>query len=152
MALRAKILFRSWFSHRRFSLACYIHDFKQVCSENWEVLNPSLDPSSNELLRSQISHLFFMKIIILLCWAIWMSKNDKIFKLIDESIQDCEQLFLRKMDALLLRAKKSYSPRLQDDGTIPRTIIRFQSGDRSDNVCQMPFHEKKSTPFLFSAC
>jgi len=55
-----------------------------------------------------------MEIIILLSWAIWMTRNNKIFKQINASTQGCKALFMLEMDALLLRAKKNYSPRLQE--------------------------------------
>jgi hypothetical protein len=47
-----------------------------------------------------------MEIIILLSWAIWMTRNNKIFKQINASLQGCKTLFLLEMDVLLLRAKK----------------------------------------------
>jgi len=56
-----------------------------------------------------------MEVIILLSWAIWMTRNNKIFKQINASTQSCKKnLFLLEMDALLLRAKNAYSPRLED--------------------------------------
>lgn len=73
------------------------------------------DPFVNlEHLRDQINRPFFMEIIVLLSWAIWMTRNNKILKQINASIQGCKALFLLEMDAMLLHAKKAYSPRLQE--------------------------------------
>ena len=90
--------------------------FAQDC---WRAINlnvdPSADPFSNlERLRSQLNRPFFMEIIILLSWAIWMARNNMIFRQINATTQRCKSLFLVEMDALLLRAKKIYSPRLQE--------------------------------------
>jgi len=70
--------------------------------------------SNLEVLSTQISRLFFMEILILISWAIWMTRNNKICKQINASIAGCKNLFLIEMGAMLLRAKKSYSPRLQE--------------------------------------
>ena len=79
----------------------------------------SVDPTANpflnlERLKNQLNQPFFMEFIILLSWAIWMTRNNKIFKHVNASTQSCKNLFLLEMDALLLRAKKAYSPRLED--------------------------------------
>lgn len=90
--------------------------FAQDC---WRAINLNVDPSADsfpnlERLRSQLNCPFFMEIIILLSWAIWMARNNMIFRQINATTQRCKSLFLVEMDALLLRAKKIYSPRLQE--------------------------------------
>ncbi|OQU93262.1 hypothetical protein SORBI_3001G509450 [Sorghum bicolor] len=90
--------------------------FAQDC---WRLINLSVDPTANpflnlECLKNQLNQPFFMEVIILLSWAIWMTRNNKIFKHVNASTQSCKNLFLLEMDALLLRAKKAYSPRLED--------------------------------------
>ena len=64
-------------------------------------------PCLGDALRSQLNKPFFIEIIILGSWAIWMSRNNKIFRQIDASFHSGKVLFLSEMDALLLRAKNS---------------------------------------------
>lgn len=37
--------------------------------------------------------LFFMEVIILMCWTIWNARNDKIFWQIDQNLQISKQNF-----------------------------------------------------------
>jgi len=67
-------------------------------SEAWEtinlIVNLELLPLQNlEILRAQITQDFFMEIIILFCWAIWMSRNNFIFRELTPSIQGCKRIF-----------------------------------------------------------
>jgi hypothetical protein len=54
---------------------------------------------------------FFMEVIILMCWAIWKARNDAIFRQIAPTLQNLKIDFKVELQLLLLRAKKSYSPR-----------------------------------------
>ena len=56
--------------------------FAQDC---WRLINLSVDPTANpflnlERLKNQLNQPFFMEVIILLSWAIWMTRNNKIFQ------------------------------------------------------------------------
>jgi hypothetical protein len=53
---------------------------------------------------------FFMEIITLMCWAIWKAGNDFIFQQINPLLENTKEDFRREFGLLLLRAKKSYSP------------------------------------------
>jgi hypothetical protein len=54
--------------------------------------------------------LFFMEVIILMCWTIWNARNDKIFWQIDQNLQISKQNFRDEFQLLLLRTKRSYHP------------------------------------------
>jgi len=61
--------------------------FTQDC---WRLINLSVDPTANpslnlERLKNQLNQPFFMEVIILLSWAIWMTRNNKIFKKVNAS-------------------------------------------------------------------
>jgi hypothetical protein len=45
-------------------------------------------------------------------WTIWRARNDFIFRQINPSFQQSKEHFSHELQMLLLRAKKSYSPRL----------------------------------------
>jgi len=67
-----------------------------------------------ELLKDQINQSFFMEIILLLCWAIWMTRNNLIFRQIPPSVQNCKLIFMTEFHWLLCRAKRSYFPKIQE--------------------------------------
>jgi hypothetical protein len=83
----------------------------------WAWLNTqvdlSLDPFENlQNFKGQLQVPFFMEIIILMSWTIWRARNDFIFRQINPSFQQSKEHFSHELQMLLLRAKKSYSPRL----------------------------------------
>lgn len=95
------------------------HLFLHSAQDCWRTINLNVNlstsPLSNlESFRSQLNRSFLMEIIILMSWAIWMTRNNKIFRQINATIQGCKGLFLVEMDVLVLRTKKSYSPKLQE--------------------------------------
>jgi hypothetical protein len=45
-----------------------------------------------------------------MCWAIWKAGNDFIFQQINPLLENTKEDFRREFGLLLLRAKKSYSP------------------------------------------
>lgn len=74
-------------------------------------INRSLDPLQMlTSFRDQLGVPFFMEIIILMSWAIWRARNDFIFRAINPTIQLTIMNFKDEWRLLLLRAKKSYSP------------------------------------------
>jgi len=78
-------------------------------------VNSGIQPLQNiELLKAQINQSFFMEIIILFSWAIWMSRNNCIFKGVPPSIQGCKRIFKSEFLWLLRRAKKKYFPKIQE--------------------------------------
>jgi len=64
-------------------------------------------------LRAQINQKFFMEIIILLCWAIWMSRYNLIFRK-TPSTQGCKAIFKNEIQLMLCRAKEKYFPKIQE--------------------------------------
>jgi hypothetical protein len=54
-------------------------------------------------LKTQLNVSFFMKVIVLMCWSIWIARNDVIFRLASVS---CFQGFKVLFKQLLWRAKK----------------------------------------------
>jgi hypothetical protein len=50
----------------------------------------------------------FMEIVISMLWAIWMQRNDCIFKNLQHSIQNCKIIFRKELAWLKLRAKEDY--------------------------------------------
>lgn len=65
--------------------------FAQQC---WGLIGLAVSTSSDILdnfnaLRDQIHSLFFMEAIILICWTIWLARNELIFNANQISLQDC---------------------------------------------------------------
>lgn len=60
--------------------------------------------------RAQLNVPFFMEIIIVMCWSIWVVRNDVIFRGVPASNQRCLAIFKLNFGLLLLRAKKMYFP------------------------------------------
>jgi hypothetical protein len=48
---------------------------------------------------------FYMKILILMAWSIWTTRNDWIFKDIDRSVERCKGHFVREINLLFHRVK-----------------------------------------------
>ena len=64
----------------------------------WNWLNLTYDERDGpleifETLRVQVHAPFFMEIIILLCWAIWQTRNDCIFKDLQPDLICCKRTF-----------------------------------------------------------
>jgi hypothetical protein len=62
--------------------------------------------------RRQLNVRFFMEIIILLCWSIWMSRNNLIFRNEEASKDKCKAIFRNVFALVILRAKKNYLPNI----------------------------------------
>jgi hypothetical protein len=63
-----------------------------------------------EDLKTQLRVPFFMEIILTMCWAIWMMRNDAIFRNLAHSIQRCKAVFRHEFALVILRAKARYHP------------------------------------------
>jgi hypothetical protein len=82
-------------------------------------IDTSLDPfQALQSFRDQLNVPFFMEIIILMCWTIWKSRNDLIFRQINPCLNKAKADFREEFDLLLLRSKKSYSPAINQWITI----------------------------------
>lgn len=74
-------------------------------------VDQNLGPFQNlKKFKEQLSMPFFMEIIVLMCWTIWKARNDLIFRQEIPSLQASKDFFRKEFSLLLLRAKKSYSP------------------------------------------
>ena len=62
--------------------------------------------------RDHLQRPFFMEIIISMCWAIWSSRNDNIFRSIQHSLASCKFIFRKGLALVKLRAKGNYQPML----------------------------------------
>jgi hypothetical protein len=61
-------------------------------------------------LKQATSQPFALDVIILVCWVLWISCNDFIFKGVPPSIYRCRKLIKRELQLLLHKAtRKSYS-------------------------------------------
>nr|TKW27614.1 hypothetical protein SEVIR_3G268400v2 [Setaria viridis] len=63
-----------------FAQECWIHLslFPNTQDEPYTIL---------QSFRDQLHVPFFMEVIILMCWIIWMGRNDLIFKVLNPSVQ-----------------------------------------------------------------
>lgn len=80
----------------------------------WQLINA--DPSPNDDFPEVVSYIkdrlqsqFFMTAVILMCWAIWKSRNNMIFDGIQHSVSNVRQLFQREILLLQHRVKSSLS-------------------------------------------
>jgi hypothetical protein len=58
--------------------------------------------------RAQLNVPFFIEIIISMCWAIWLVRNDSIFRHLAPSIQSGKRHFKMEFARVILRAKGAY--------------------------------------------
>ena len=79
----------------------------------WDFICPSRTPNLSVLeayqdLKDKLNYPFFMEIIILGSWAIWISRNNKIFENINPSFQGWKFIFKEELKLLKYRIKKKY--------------------------------------------
>jgi hypothetical protein len=65
-----------------------------------------------ESLKMQLRLLFFMKILITMCWSIWTMRNDIIFRNVPHSVQRCRQVFRKEFALIILMAKMKFHPQI----------------------------------------
>jgi len=63
-----------------------------------------------------------MEIIGLMCWSIWTSRNDFIFRGIQPTLQHCPWTFKREFSLVIHRAKQKYFPLIRLSPTITPKI------------------------------
>jgi len=63
--------------------------------------------------RDQLNVRFFMEVIILMCWSIWIVRNDLIFRGIPPDCLRCLHLFIGFFEQLLWRARRKYFPSIE---------------------------------------
>ena len=62
-------------------------------------------PALTSQMKDQLNSQFFMETIILLCWAIWMTRNDLIFKGETLNLAGIKRVFLRSLSFLSIELK-----------------------------------------------
>jgi len=90
-------------------------NFAQQC---WAILNLQVDLDADpfqilQQFKDQLGVPFFMEIIILMSWALWITRNDLIFRQINPAVHLTLATFKTEMKMLLLRAKQSYFPEIE---------------------------------------
>lgn len=85
--------------------------FAQQC---WGFFKLMVSPNSNvsdnfSALKCQIHSQFFVEMIILVCWAIWLARNELIFNARQTSLQECRRGFFKEIKMVNLRVKSSLS-------------------------------------------
>jgi hypothetical protein len=58
-------------------------------------------------IRNKLEVPFAMEIIILMAWAIWVTRNDWIFNNINPTVESCRRKFKEEFKLLPLRANPS---------------------------------------------
>jgi hypothetical protein len=53
-----------------------------------------------------------MEIIVTMCWAIWIMRNDIIFRNLAHSIERCKGIFRQEFALVILRAKARLHPHI----------------------------------------
>ena len=84
--------------------------FVQQC---WDFICPTRAPNLSVLeafqdLKDKIRYPFYMEIIILGAWAIWITRNNKIFENIAPSFQGWKFIFLEELKLLKYRMRKKH--------------------------------------------
>ena len=64
-------------------------------------------------LRLHLNVPFFLEVSILMCWAIWICRNDKFFKGLHPSPEMCWNIFKKELALLMHRAHSTLIPSLQ---------------------------------------
>lgn len=65
-------------------------------------------------LKDQIGKPFFMEIIILMCWVIWICRNNLIFNNSVPTVQSCKAIFKLEFSSMLWHAKRKYFPQIEE--------------------------------------
>nr|TKW03671.1 hypothetical protein SEVIR_7G056400v2 [Setaria viridis] len=84
-----------------FAQECWINIslFTDLSQEPYSILNS---------FRIQLQVKFFMEVIILMCWCIWMERNDYIFQGINPSVHSAMSRFKVVFTQVMLRVKEDW--------------------------------------------
>ena len=85
--------------------------FSRIC---WNFICPQRSPNLSVLeafqdLKEKLKVPFFMEIIILGSWAIWVTRNNKIFENIQPSFQGWKHIYFEELKLLSHRIKAKYA-------------------------------------------
>jgi hypothetical protein len=64
-------------------------------------------PGIMDAIKDQFNSAFFMNGVILLCWVISTTRNDRIFRGMHQDVQAPKELLLRELSLVSLRVKPS---------------------------------------------
>jgi hypothetical protein len=67
-----------------------------------------------EHLKDGLQTLIFMSLIILLCWAIWTTRNGLIFEELKPTVLVCRFTFKKELDLLQHRVKLKHKQHLEE--------------------------------------
>lgn len=89
--------------------------FSVMC---WDLLGVQLPIQGSFLelifqIKDQLLTPFFMEAVILMCWAIWKTRNDLIFNGIQHRLESCRRTFWNELLLLQHRVKASQSVQFQ---------------------------------------
>jgi hypothetical protein len=90
-------------------------DFARSC---WSLIGLTIISSPDPFQRfqslgQQLNVAFYMEIIIIMCWSIWISRNDLIFRGRQVDCFYCLDFFKQHFRLLLWRAKKKFFPAIE---------------------------------------
>nr|TKW27052.1 hypothetical protein SEVIR_3G231800v2 [Setaria viridis] len=85
-------------------------EFAQDC---WALIHLVVPYQILTSFKQQLAVPFYMKVIILMCWTIWLSRNDFIFKSIAPNLERSRVILRKLFDLMLHRAKRVYFPLIQ---------------------------------------
>jgi len=90
----------------------------QFARQCWAIVNVDVDLELDpfqilQSFKTQLGVPFFMEVIILMSWTIWKSRNDFIFRQTQPSVAVAKENFREEFRLLLLRAKRAYSPMIE---------------------------------------
>lgn len=93
-----------------------IFSYTLFAQQFWGLINLAISSNGGTFdnfnaLKDQISSQFFMVAIALMCWIVWLARNEIIFNVNQISIQDCRRIFFKeaKMVSLRMKTKSSLS-------------------------------------------
>jgi hypothetical protein len=83
-------------------------DFARMC---WNIIGidipaPASFPSFSIAIKAQLRSPFFMEATILMCWTIWMARNELIFRRIGSNREDCIRMFFKEINLLHYRLRQ----------------------------------------------
>lgn len=67
-----------------------------------------------DYLKDGLNSPLFMSVIILLCWAIWTTRNDLIFEGLQPTLQGCCSTIVKELKLLLHRVKSKHKEHLEE--------------------------------------
>jgi hypothetical protein len=98
-------------------------NFAKACWNSIGITPPRIahPEEASKNLKQQLNVLFSMKVIILMTWSFWKSRNEWLFQNKDPSVHHCTHEFSKELRLVILRARGKY------DISIPSWLGLWQS-------------------------